>query len=211
MFGSPVLWGVLQTAIREGRTWYYGDHAYLGRGKYYRITVDAYQYQGALDGTPHRFKALNRPIRPWNKTGRHILICPNSEVHYRLHGLNMSQWIDGVRLAIQRHTDRPIRVRMKRDARPIQDDLVDAFAVVTYSSASALDALIAGIPVFVLAPFAAAHRFGLSDLHQIESPIYPDGRERLLWTLANHQWTLAEMRSGAAWRDLHAHMERRTA
>ena len=45
-----------------------------------------------------------------------------------------------------------------------------------------------GVPVFVLADFAAAYRMGTPDLTQIESPVYPDGRQTFVeraWRTSN--------------------------
>lgn len=204
MFGSPERWTLLQDAIKSGRTWYFGDHAYFGRSKFYRITVNAYQHDGTGEATPARFVAFSRPVAPWRKSGRHVLICPNSETYFRLFGMDVHAWLAQVCARIESVSDRPVRVRWKREATPIQHDLRDCWAVVTFSSAAALDALIAGVPVFVLAPFAAASRMGLADVSQIESPMYPDGREPFLWNLADQQWSLPEIQGGKAWRALQA-------
>lgn len=202
MFGSPARWSMLEQAQKEGREWYFGDHAFFGRGEFYRIAKNAYQHDGHGTAGPQRFARFNRRIMPWRKTGSHVLICPNSATYFGLHGLSADKWIHVVTSALRAHTDREIRIRWKRDERPIQADLQDCWAVVAFSSVSALDALIAGVPVFVLADFAAAYRMGLSDLMRIESPFYPDDREPFLWNLAANQWTLAEIEAGHAWRAL---------
>lgn len=204
MFGSPKRWTLLQQAIHEGREWFYMDHAYFGRGRYYRITRNAYQHDGSGDAGPERFKVFNRPVQPWRKDGQHILICPNSPTYFGLFGMNVYEWAKQVCDVIAAHSRRPVRVRWKGDSTPIESDLEKCWAVVTFSSAAALDALIAGVPVFVLAEFAAAYRFGLLDVSQIESPAMPDGREPFLWNLAANQWTLDEIREGEAWRALTA-------
>lgn len=202
-FFTPKLWPVLRQARAEGREWYYADHGFFGRGKYYRIAKNAFQHDGTGDADPRRFQRFNRPVQPWQKDGKHILICPQSATYFGLFGLNLWAWVDGVCRKLRAVTDRPIIVRMaKNSPKPIQANLVDCWAVVTFSSSAALDALIAGVPVFVLADFAAAHRMGLSDLSQIESPFYPDDRLRFLSVLAEHQWTLDEIRWGAAWKAL---------
>jgi hypothetical protein len=202
LFGSPKRWALLQQAIAEGRDWYYGDHAFFGRGEFYRITKNAYQHDGSGNAGPERFDRFGRVVQPWRRSGSHVLVCPNSATYFGLFGLNVERWIGDVRRTLSAHTDREIRVRWKRDETPIAADLVDAWAVVAFSSVAALDALIAGVPVFVLAPFAAALRMGLSDLTRIESPVYPDGREPFLWNLAAQQWTLDEIAAGDAWRAL---------
>jgi len=202
MFGSPLRWDLLQQAFREGRTVYYADHGYFGRHRYFRITRNGYQHDGTGDAEPSRFAKFNRPIQKWRTDGRHVLICPNSETYFRLFGLDVHAWVRQATQLIAGHSDRPVKVRWKGQAQPIQADLEHCWAVVTYSSAAALDALIAGVPVFVLASFAAAFRMGTPDLTRIESPVYPDGREPFLWNLAQNQWTLDEIRAGDAWRAL---------
>ena len=204
-FGSPAAWPLLTQAQSAHRDWYYGDHAYFGRSKYFRITKNAYQHDGMTDATPSRFELFHREVQPWRRSGGHVLVCPNSAVYCQLHGFDVQDWLAMVTATLRQHTDREIRVRWKSDVRnrSIKDDLVEAWAVVVFSSASALDALIAGVPAFVLAPFAAGARLGLSDLSPIEQPLYPDGREPFLWSLADHQWTLQEIYSGMAWRTLH--------
>lgn len=204
LFGSPAAWPLLRKAQAESRPYYYSDHAYLGRSKFFRITRNAYQHDGTGPGDPNRFLVFHREVQPWRRTGSHVLVCPNSAVYCHLHGFDVHEWLRTVTTTIRAHTDREIRIRWKVDQRmkSIKDDLVDAWAVVVFSSASALDALITGVPVFVLAPFAAGYRLGLDDLTKIESPIYPDGREPFMHALCSNQWNLQEIYSGMAWRHL---------
>jgi len=211
LFGTPSQWPILRRAQAEGRDWFYIDHAYLYRGKYYRITKNAYQHDGRGVSTGERFHAMRRhEIAPWRTSGTHVLICPNSAVYFGLHGLDVEQWLKAVTLTLRQHTDRELRIRWKvqRTGRPIAEDLRGAWAVVVFSSAAALDALMAGVPVFTLAPFAASVRMGLSDLAQIETPVYPDDRDRFLSVLADHQWTLQEIVKGVAWRTLQDEADR---
>ena len=213
LFGTPPSWPLLRQAQAAGRDWYFGDHAYLGRGKYYRITKNAYQHDGRGNATSERFRAMRRQIQSWQPHGSHILICPNSAVYFSFHGINVQTWLDETEKTLRKYTDRPIRIRWKtqRAANPIGEDLRKAWAVVVYSSAAALEALIAGVPIFTLAPFAASVRMGLSDLSQIESPIRPGGRDGFLSNLCANQWTIAEMLQGQAWRDLQDQEQSRAA
>lgn len=204
LFGSPSRWPVLRAAQDIGRDWFYGDHGYFGRktlygGGYYRVTRNGYQHDGTGEYPPDRFLAFHREVMPWRSTGSHVLVCPNSDTHFELHGLSGPKWLRDTLDVLRQHTDRELVVRWKNSKGPIKDALVDAWACVVYSSAAALDALIAGVPVFVTAPFAAGARMGLSDLAKIESPIYPDDREPFMWAIANQQWTLSEMIAGQAW------------
>ena len=125
MWGSPKLWHLLMQAQQEGRTWYYGDNSYLGRGTYYRITRNAYQYTGPLDALPMRFSSFQLKIHPWRQKGTHIVVCPNSATHFKLFGLDVEVWLKEVVATITAHTDRPIRIRWKTRAKacPLGVDL----------------------------------------------------------------------------------------
>ncbi len=215
LFGSPARWPVLRQAQAEGRDWYYADHGYFGRHKYYRITKNGYQHDGRGVSTGERLKAFPNmaAIQPWRKGGRYIVLCPNSAAYFALYGMDVEQWLRDVKTEIRKHTDRPITTRWKvqRHDRPIQNDLDLAWAVVVFSSASALEALAYGVPVFTLAPFAASARMGLSDLSKIETPACPDDRREFLSALADHQWTIPEILTGDAWRALQDTEGRRAA
>lgn len=203
LFGSPSKWPILRQAQAEARDFYYGDHGYYGRGLFYRITKNAYQHDGTGDADPERFRKFGKRIEPWRRKGKHVLVCPNSPEHFAQHGLEHDTWLNATVATLKAHTDRELRVRWKRGQKVrIIEDLCNAWAVVVYSSAAALDALIAGIPVFVLAPFAAAYRMGLHDLANIEQPLMPVDREPFLCALANQQWTLSEIYRGQAWKSL---------
>lgn len=201
-FASPPAWPLLQRAKSEGRDVYWGDHGYFGRKRYYRVTKNALQHDGTGRAKPDRFRQHRKPVMPWRKEGSHVLVCPNSDVYFKLHGIDADAWLKNVHDTLRANTDREIRLRWKTAQSPIAYDLVDCWAVVVFSSAAALDALIAGVPVFVLAPFAAGYRMGLDDLTKIESPVYPDDREPFLWKLAEQQWTLPEIFEGKAWKAL---------
>jgi hypothetical protein len=122
-------------------------------------------------------------------------------------------WLDEVHRHLCRYSDREIRVRWKKDAghRPIGRDLHGAYAVVVYSSAAALDALIAGVPIITLAPWAATRRMGRSQLAEINDLLYPEDREAFFIALAANQWTISEIFQGEAWKTLQAQREDRRA
>lgn len=206
LWGSPKLWPLLTKAQEEQRTWYYGDNAYFARGKYYRITRNAYQHNGIGMPDPARFKQFKMGIKPWRQKGTHIVVCPNSPVHFQLFGMSVETWLKETVATIAQYTDRPIRIRWKTRAKacPLSQDLQGAWAVVVWSSNSALEALVAGIPIFVQAPHAATYRFGTPDLSLIETPVAPSDQARLKFcqVLAANQWTLDEIRSGMAWSQL---------
>lgn len=209
MFGNPASWEVLQAAIKAGRNWYYGDKAYFGRDKYYRITRNAYQSdcKGRVDS--RRWEKLRIALNGW-KSGSKVLICQQSEVFYGLHGQKRSEWVNNTIAEIRKYTDRPIEIRSKVGGEETEalfkESLIDVHAVVVYSSVSGAQAAIHGTPCFATEKCASL-AFGTSDLSKIENPVKPDNRYEMACVLANNQWTLNEIRNGIAWRDLNENME----
>ena len=210
LFPSPRVWPFVQLVRASGRPWYYSDHGYFGRNLYYRITRNAFQYQGTRQRDPWRFNEFGRSIKPWRETGSHVLVCPNGPFHFGLHGQPpVATWLDQVRVELRRYTDREIRVRFKptygglgQQGQTIEAALIDCWVCVTYSSNAAVDALVEGVPVVTLASFAASRRMGRTVIADVEDPYYPPDREPFLAGLAAQQWSVHEIRNGTAWADL---------
>lgn len=204
-FGSPANWGELQQTIRDGHPWWFGDHAYFHRWKYFRVTRNRFQHNGEGEGDRQRFLSFGIPIQPWRKSGGHVLICPPGRVYASLHGFDCEEWLKETLLKLRHHTDRPLRVRRKSRGRsqpiPLSEDLKDCWALVTFMSNAALESVLAGIPVICTGDCAGA-TMGLQDLSRIESPIMPAGRLQWASVLAANQWTLFEIRQGLCWRKI---------
>jgi hypothetical protein len=201
LFGSPDRWQLLQQAQEEGRTWYYGDHAYFGRRQFYRITRNAYQHDGHGTAPAAPFESLGIPVQPWRLQGRKIILCPNSPAYFAMRGLNVDQWIRETAESIEQHTDRPIIVRFKDDSDALDIALRDAWACVGYTSVSGVHAALAGVPCFATEQCASLS-FGTSDLSRIETPVRPDNRFEMACVLAANQWAMSDIASGKAWRAL---------
>lgn len=211
-FCTPAVWPLLKQAQSEGRTYFYGDHGFFRRGKFYRVARNRYQYQPSVPdlrvARPHRLRELcgRTPEPEWRSDGATIVICPQSEFYMRQFGINAKQWTLDIVEEVSRYTDRPVTIRWKSQAQrhPIEIDLHNAHALITFASAAAVDALMVGVPVFVLAPWASCAGMGSADLSLIEQPVRPDHRVPFLWSLAEHQWSISELAAGAAWKSLHA-------
>lgn len=215
--GAAVFFGVTeatqhlwQQARSERRDWFYLDNAYfdVARGRLFRATRNTAQSSGSEPPDWARWGALGVRIQPWRRHGRHVLLIAQSQTHMRVVAGQSANWWREAQALLQRHTDRPIIVRGWRAdkralAATLAQDLQDCWALVTWSSAAANEALLAGVPVFA-AGSCAASALGQSDLARIESPIYPDGRATWAAALAGRQWTLDELRQGTAWHTLHA-------
>lgn len=209
---------IMQACREQGRDFYYIDTGYFGnfgKGKtYHRIVRNAMQYLGPIIDRPDdRFLQTGTKLIPFNTKkqkhqGSRILLCPPSEKAMRNGwGLDLDTWLQETVATLQQHTDREIVIREKkiRHERQLHDTIWDAFAddiycVVTYNSIAAVEALIAGKPIFALGP-NAAHHFARSNLADIENPIIPDDDEvrHFFCHLAYCQYTKAEMLNGTAW------------
>ena len=95
-------------------------------------------------------------------------------------------------------TDRPIQLRSKETLTSIDQEIIDAWCVVTHVSAAALDALRLGIPVVTTQQCGATPL--ATPIDEIDNPRMADGRESLFSTLAYGQFSPEEMRAGWAWK-----------
>lgn len=203
----------LMTQVRDSgfRRYLFVDAAYFdgGRGTTrhrFRVTPAAYLQNWTAQAKPDRWLDLGIEMKPWREDGRWILVCPpSSPAVEALFGVD--GWLAKTLDVLGQHTDRPIKVRRKGDAETLSDALADAHAVVAFQSNVAVEAALAGVPVFV-DPVSAAAPVGRSDLTMIETPWRPD-REAWAWSLAWGQFTVPEMSSGLAWRVAVEQLERR--
>ncbi|MEE9611183.1 MAG: hypothetical protein V3W19_08020 [Desulfatiglandales bacterium] len=206
--GPAIVYGVLRGCgeiIKQcewiHRDYYHIDHGYFLRGHYegyYRVTKNGLQSDGWGKFNPKRFEDLKVPLRPWKRTGRHIVICPLSKMAGEFINVDPKKWVETVLGELSLHTDRPIIVKYKDD-KPISSALEDAWCLVTHSSNAGVDAVVSGVPVIALGHSACLPVSW--DIEDIESPHWP-AREQWTWNLASNQWTLEEMRSGEAWKML---------
>lgn len=199
---------VLPAAVAARRPFYHADNGYYkpargGSVGYYRITYRALSPILLKDPTRTRGLLLGgSDFKPWRKTGRHILLALPGRSFGRSLGIDVDvdNWFKTVRGQIAKHTDRIVVVREKGCNRLLEYDLKQAWALITHSSNVAVDAVRAGVPVFV-APTNPAAPVGNLDLSALENPVMPP-RENWWASLMCQQFTLTEMRDGTAYRYL---------
>lgn len=199
-FGSPQTWEGLIAARRAREDFYYGDHGYFGRGRFYRITKNAFQHRGIGldDGDFSRLGQFFGKARAWHQ-GARIIVCPQSEGHHQR--FMVASWLEDTLAKLRAASDREIVVRTKASKKPLEADLDDAWCVVTHSSASAIHGLMAGVPAICTADCAASVMSGTDPLN-VEYPYFPDFRDEWAAVLAANQWTLEEIENGDAWKVL---------
>lgn len=197
----------LREAQEQQRPWVYADRGYFRASHgddysgFFRLTRGRWQHDGVARGeTPQRFEALKIKISPWRERGEHILVCPPGDVFAgAVGGFTSDQWQRNVLSVLYAVTKRPVLIRLKSETgrRPLAADLQNCHALVTYMSNTAIEALLAGIPVYC-SEQSAAYPLAGRDLSTIDDPPMPDGREAWAWTLADNQWRLDEVRTGVA-------------
>lgn len=191
----------------------YADLGYWHRDTHYRLAVNGWgpeRYVRA-DLPASRLAALGLKVKPWRHGGTEIIVAGSTAKAAAEHGFAYMEWERRV-VARLKDCGRPVVYRPKPndrhampipgagyDTRPISEALDNAFAWVTHHSNSAVDALLAGVPVHCEIGAAAALSVPLG---QIAAPVLPEGRAQFLADVAWLQWSLDEMRSGEAWTHL---------
>lgn len=213
----------IKHAAEHGRDYYFIETGYLGnyrsennqtgRKVYHRIEKNAMQQRRFLDVPDDRWQELCRfnpalNYHGWRKNpGSKILLIMSTEKPFEFYGHDRDQWIEETVATIQAHTKRPIVIREKsgRSERTTTSNIYDAldddiWAVVTYNSVAAVEALQVGIPSFSMAPTAAS-LITTNDLSLIDRPPMVDEEIVYKWlsSLAYGQFSIDEIVTGQAW------------
>jgi hypothetical protein len=212
----------IKHAEQSGRDYYFMETGYLGnyrginnetgRKVYHRIEKNAMQQRRFLDVPDDRWQALCKfnpdlNYKGWRKPGKNILLIMNTEKPFDFYGVDREQWIKSTIDTIRAHTDRPIIIREKagRSERTTTDNIYEAlsnnvWALVTFNSIAAIEAIQHGVPAFALAPTAAAP-VACADLSLIEAPLKLDRDIIYKWlsSVAYGQFSVEEILTGQAW------------
>lgn len=210
---------IMQQCWQDGRDFYYMDSGYLGNSTsemnpmgnkiWHRIVRNNLQHEQVIKRPSDRFEALKISYHP-RRQGSTIIVATPDEKPCRFYGIDRDQWIRDTVVTIQQHTDRPVVIRERaprRSDRVLTDPLSevlknDVHALVTFNSNAAVEAVVAGVPVFVTAPTHAAAPVGNRDLSQIDTPFWPSDDQRYEWLchLAYCQYSVRELKNGTAFR-----------
>lgn len=208
-----VLRGILKHKImkrcwKDQRDFYYMDTGYFGNTRWkqwHRLVKNNLQLTYIQPRSGDRWEKHKIKFQPWQH-GRNIIVAVPDEKPCKFYDIDLNQWIDQTIATIKHHTDRPVVVRQRAPNRvdriatdTLAQALSDAHALVTFNSNAATESVLLGVPVFTLAPSAAAP-VGLQDLSQIETPYYPDQDKLYAWasSLAYGQVHVDEMKNGTA-------------
>lgn len=211
----------IQECWRVGRDFYYIDNGYMGnafkRKWFYRVVKNNVQHIGKIKDVPgDRWRYMIDKLpwltyqgpKPKPKNGPILLVTP-SDKPCMFYGIKRDEWIDNTIAELKEYTGREIIVRNKglRGERVGDNSIASVcsrkgvWAVVTYNSIAALEAVHYGIPAFTLAPHIGEEVCN-TDLSRIEKPEYPSAHsfQRMLNYIAYCQYTPMEMQLGDAYR-----------
>lgn len=205
--------------VKTNRDYFYIDTGYYGnlakRKDWHRVVKNGMQHsQPRYDLPDDRFNQITKGqefvrFKKWRKNGSNILIVTPSNKPCSFYGIDRASWLENTLTELKKHTDRKIIIRDKglRKNRigsysiynQFEDDNV--YAVVTYNSIAATEAVGYGIPCFTLAP-NAADPFCLKDLSKIETPLYEEESKVIKWQhwVGYCQYTPKEMADGTTFR-----------
>jgi hypothetical protein len=163
---------------------------------------------------PERWKKLGAQLVPYSR-GDKIILCGQVPWDASVDHVDHKAWLIETAQKLKAMTTRPIVFRphplaiqalpairgLEYSVRPLTEDLKDAHCVVTFNSNSAVEALIAGKPVFAFDEGSMVWEVANRSLSYLEEPTHL-GREQWANNLAFAQWTPAEMAEGKAWAHL---------
>lgn len=195
------VWGILrgsyeciQDHIKHNYNYVYLDHAYFNRGhenKTYRFCLNGFQQNYIIKAQDNKLRKYNIQIQPWKK-GTHILICPPSKFIKRVY--NNHNWEIDTLEKLKKITDRPIKIRNKKNDIPLLNDLQDCHALVTFNSNAAVEAIVHGVPAFVNSCSSASTMMNV-DINNIENPIYHNNRFEWVCSLTYGQFSFDELKN----------------
>ena len=148
--------------------------------------------------------------KPWQYGGKHILVIPPSFHTAYWYGIDKDEWTKDIVKKLKQHTKRDIIVRQKyhlnsdwspyRNETPLSEDLKDCYAMVSFHSMCAVQAVMNGMPSYCSEHSPAYPvSLGLNELNQIKDPLYAGDREDWVKSLMCSQFTVDEMKSGQAY------------
>jgi len=152
-------------------------------------------------------------LKLWKTSGEYILIMGQVPGDASVQHVNINQWASNMaKLCKLLYPNVPVRFRPhpKRPVNKIaeissisdtslEEDLTNAVLVVTYSSNSGVNALLAGVPVVATDPGSMVYNMAA---HNVTEPIIRPDRTQWAYNMAYCQWTEEEIANGDAWEHL---------
>ena len=191
---------VCNKAVKDNVNWFYMDNGYGPFWK--RVTFKGTAPTRLLDRPSDRTPPELMQLKPWRKNkGENILILPPSLPY--MDAFEEINWVNTLIHSINEYTGRNLVIRPKpakqKKAPPWEEQLNDAYCVVSFGSNLAIDAMIKGVPTisFKYCPAFFAS-FKMEDLETDKLNEEPD-RQRVINNCMYHSFHKHEFENGYAW------------
>ncbi len=186
------------------------EEAFIKRDEYWSVTINGLGRDGYYLHKEIESDRISNTtsIKPFKWSGDYILLTKQlprdanvgiPPVEYRKWLYNMMEYLVqfDYQLVIREHP------KIKSSKTTIEEDLQNARMLVTYSSTTAVDAAIAGVPFYVENPRSVVYdlRVRPKDIDG-NIPSY-EHQYNVLNEVAHAQWTLKEMHEGQCWDHLY--------
>jgi len=224
-----------RTLVSESPFFRQGAQPHDGPNPYFRLSVGGFMRDDAkfhpegfkADGSRWRMISEEQGLEllPWDHSpSGSILICMQKPSDASLRGLDMREWTRAMISKVRCATTREIVVRphpldprrgvldlynpkdIRWSKEDLRNDLEQAYAVVTYTSLSAIESVMAGVPTFCMSEANHAWDVSLKDhwpeLEFDDLNHWRPDRQPWLDALSWGQWKLSELREGTPWRRL---------
>lgn len=193
--------GIFKECDRIGLPWFNIDRGYFNPRHFdgtYRISYRGTQAKWH-EGIPR--KPVDIKLDPWRTNGDYVLICPPTQAVCDFFGIDLRGW-EMAQVLLCYQSCMPARWRQKGSITPIEEDLTNARAVITFNSSIGWQAMQKGIPVLSDPDRSAIGSFyNCRTLQSLTDKLHdlPDNRIELFEAMQAHQFTLAEIEQGKAW------------
>lgn len=167
------------------------------------------EFPSPIDDGGERFRK-HFQLMPWKDGGEYILIMGQVPGDASLEGKNMLPWYELIAAEAKEKYGLPVKFRphpmairrgmyqsprgVEVSVKSLEDDLSRAALVITYNSNSAVDAVVSGVPALSFDRGSMAYPVTGHSIGELVKP----SREQWAYKLAWMQWSLSEIRSGAA-------------
>lgn len=208
---------VIRKTLEHGGRVLVCERGYVRRDRYVSLGWDAINGRADFcnDDVPDdRWLALGIKLKQWKRRSGPVLVCGQVPWDASVQHHDHIAWCRETMAELTRRgydaVFRPHPVALKRggafevdgrvsENRFIKHDLAEASAVVTFNSNSAVDSVISGIPAIAMDIGSMAWSVAGHSLGDLDNLPMPD-RKQWVNSIAYAQWTVDELRDGAAWR-----------
>lgn len=206
---------------------------YMSKNIYFRYSLDGifantgYYLDDTIDTS--RWDRISKDtgcsLKPWRKTGDHVLILMQKNSGWTMAGKNNLSWCIETVDRLRQYTDRKIVVRLhptdshlmneyvhklERSGvtisknKHILEDLRNAWCSITYNSSPGAVSAIEGVPVFIMDPDykkSPAAAVGNVSIDKIEDPIMID-RTEWIQRIAMSHYSIQDINDGILWNEV---------